>query len=88
MIPKWYLLFPYLFFVALATLLLVFNLYHVAKYGLQSTKTSIVLAIYILSFFIVAIFSVTLLFTHDWSGALDVGEFLHINFGGSYIFDL
>ena len=74
MIPMWVFLLPYVLFFFLGFLFLIFNIFHVARFGLQSTQTTVVLTIYLVSFFVVAIFSVMLVFSEDWSGEIDPTE--------------
>jgi hypothetical protein len=68
----WYLLIPYGLIVALAGAFFFFNLFHIARYGLQSVKTGIVLLIYTITFLAVCIISVFLLGAYDWSAVIEL----------------
>lgn len=84
----WYFLIPYAFFVALGLLFLIFNLFHVAKFGIQSAKTSAVLASYVVAFIIVGITSVLLVFTYTWNGEFEAGAFFETNLTGQQLLEL
>lgn len=88
MIPSWYLLIIYGIFAFLGFAFLLFNVFHVARFGLQSTKTTAVLAIYILSFLLVSIGSVFIVFSYDWSEPLHFDALLKTGLSGQSIFDL
>lgn len=74
MFPIIYLLFVYAFFALLALLFLFFNVYHMAKFGLQSGKTYFLLALYLGSFMSLLIFSLLLVVQIDWSREIAISE--------------
>ncbi|MDP2631964.1 MAG: hypothetical protein Q8P30_04345 [Candidatus Uhrbacteria bacterium] len=78
MIPLWYLLIAYFALVALAFLFLFFNLFDISHFGLQNGKTSIVLAVYTLSFLLVLLISASLLITIDWGESIQISQITDI----------
>lgn len=70
----WYLLIPYGLLVALAAAFFFFNLFHIARYGLQSVKTGMVLLMYTIGFLAVCIASVFLLGAYDWSAVIELSN--------------
>lgn len=76
MFPIIYLLFVYAFFTLLTLLFLFFNVYHMAKFGLQSGKTYFFLALYVGSFMSLLAFSLLLIVQIDWSREIAVSELI------------
>lgn len=72
MIQMSILLIPFILVLILAFIFLLINLFHVARFGLQSTRTTIVLAGYLGVFLLVSVVSVMIVFSQDWSGEIDV----------------
>lgn len=83
MFPLWYLLAPYVLIVAIAGLFVFFNVYHVAKFGLQSGLSLLVIAGYTLSFLAVVTISFGLLSTFDWSSTIDLTSLFRFSVTGS-----
>ncbi len=74
------LLFVFTFFVLLTVLFFIFNLFHIIKFGLQSTQTTIVLGAYTLGFFIVLGGTLLMLITIDWDQPVNANSVFD-NFG-------
>ena len=74
--PLWYLLIPYAVFALITALFLFFNLYHIVKFGLQATKTTVVLAVYVFGFLAVMIFTLALLSAYDWNVMVDLSQYI------------
>lgn len=72
MLPLWYLLVPYAIFLAFATLFVFFNLYHIASFGLQSIKTTLVFLAYLFSYVAVVWISLSLLANIPWKESVDL----------------
>ena len=72
--PAIYLLIPHFLFAGLAVMVFFFNIFHIAKFGLQSTRTAFVLGLYTLGFFAVAIISVVLISQYSWSGEIELTD--------------
>ncbi len=83
MFPLWYLLAPYALVVAVTGLFAFFNVYHIAKFGLQSGLSLLVIAGYILSFLAVVTVSFGLLSTFDWNSTIDLTGLLRLNVTGN-----
>ncbi len=80
--PAAYFLIPYLVFAGLSVMLFFFNIFHIAKFGLQSTRTAFVLGLYTLGFFSVGIISVILIAQYDWTATLDLAEIFNTSISG------
>ena len=72
--PAIYVLLPYFVFVALSLMVFFFNVYHIGRFGLQSTRTAFVLGLYTLGFLAVLAISVILLAPYDWTGVIAVSD--------------
>jgi hypothetical protein len=77
--PMWYFLIPYAIFALLATMFTFFNLLQMARFGLQSVKTSVILSIYVIAFICVMAFTIILVFSFEWSQMTSVSELLQLN---------
>lgn len=81
MFPLWYALAAFILFAFVAFLFLIFNLAHIIKFGLQSTKTSLVLGLYIFSFIGAMILALVILMPYDWSIVIDTSNLLNLQAG-------
>lgn len=72
--PLWIMLIPYAIAVFCALIFVFFNIYHIASFGLQSTKTTMIIGVYILSYLFVMIISLSLIATVDWSADITLQE--------------
>lgn len=75
-IPLALLLIPYFAIVAIGGLFLVFNLYDMGKFGLQSGKTSFLMALYVLAFLVVLAIAGADLLTTDWTQSIAIPNFI------------
>ena len=82
-----YLLIPYVFFAALSGLVFFFNIYHIGKFGLQSTRTTFVLALYTLGFLAVVVISIILLMQYDWTSTIYINDVLSPSSNGIRAYD-
>ncbi|MFA6130832.1 MAG: hypothetical protein WC730_01035 [Patescibacteria group bacterium] len=64
--PMIYLLIPFGVVVLATTLFVMFNFFHIAHFGLQGTKSSIVLLVYCFSFVGLLIFITQILGSLSW----------------------
>jgi len=72
--PLWILLLPFILFLFVALVFVFFNLFHMARFGLQTVKTTIILGIYILSS-LVAIGGIAILLSlFDWMDTVEFGS--------------
>ena len=74
--PLWYLLIVYALFVLVSGVFVFFNVFHIAKFGLQSTKTSLVLGVYVVGYIGALVLSLAILSTFDWSTMIDMSQLL------------
>ena len=69
--PVIYLLVPFGLVILLTTLFVMFNFFHIAHFGLQGTKSAIVLGSYILLYLLVLIFVLQILSMFDWTQTIN-----------------
>ncbi len=72
--PLWFLLIPYVLFLVIAAVFLFLNLFHIARFGLQAIKTTMLLGLYILSFLAVLTVTSLTLASFDWSEQIESDE--------------
>lgn len=72
--PLWYFLVAYGIFFVICSFFLFFNFYHIARFGLQSTKTMLVLAMYSIAFAALLLGQIELLLTIDWTETVSISE--------------
>jgi hypothetical protein len=75
----WFLLIPYGLIAGLACLFFLFNIFHIARYGLQSVKTGAVLMMYTIAFLIICIISVLLVARYDWSAVITLADLFSLS---------
>ncbi|MFA6521979.1 MAG: hypothetical protein WCT24_00035 [Patescibacteria group bacterium] len=66
-LPVLYLLIPFGLVILLTTLFVMFNFFHIAHFGLQGTKTALVLVGYIAIYVCALMFVFQILSSFDWS---------------------
>lgn len=84
----WYFLIPYILFAFLGLISLIVNVFHIAKFGLQSGKTSALLAGYILAYLFVCAFTAMIILSFEWKDKIQVTDLFRPNFSQANIFDL
>lgn len=72
--PLWYVLLPYALVLLGTGLFMFFNLYHVAKFGLQSFSTTALLLLYLIGYLVVIAFSVSMLSGFDWNATITMSD--------------
>lgn len=77
MFPLWYLLVPYGIFLLFMALFVFFNLYHIASFGLQSAKTTVVLVAYMAGFLGILWLSYITLADVSWKETVDLRTIIH-----------
>ena len=75
-IPLWIFLAIYGLFFFICSFFVFFNFYHMARFGLQSTKTTLVLALYTVAFAGIILLQINLLLSVDWTQELILSEAL------------
>jgi hypothetical protein len=75
-LPIWLLLIPFLGVVGFAGAFLLFNLFDMGVYGVQSSATKAIFYLYIGGFLTILFFAGMNLATIDWGTSLDLGTFL------------
>lgn len=74
--PLWYALLPYALVLLGTSIFMFFNLYHVAKFGVQSFGTTALLLTYLIGYIAVLAFSAVLISGYDWSAAVTLSDIL------------
>lgn len=75
-IPFWYALIPYALVLLGTGLFMFFNIYHVAKFGLQSFSTTVLIILYFIGYFAVLAFSASILSGYDWSANVTLSDII------------
>ncbi len=86
--PLWYALLPYALVVLGTGIFLFFNVYHVAKFGVQSVSTTLLVLTYILGYLAVLVFSASVLAGYDWSAAVTWSDIFPFSDGSSTNFGI
>lgn len=84
----WYLLVPYALVLLGSSLFVFFNLYHVAKFGLQSVQTTLLLSAYFISYLIILGVSAMLIASYQWNVEVPFLEVFPFATGSSTTFGL
>lgn len=74
-LPLAILLVPFALLVAIAALMLIFNIYHLGKFGLEGGKTLLLMLSYVAAFGIVLVISLTALAPTPWWTPLQQSDF-------------
>jgi hypothetical protein len=77
--PVAYFLIPFVILVLIAGLFLFFNVYHVLKFGIESTGTYTIVIIYVIGFALLLLISMLLLSGYNWNQQIDPVAILHLN---------
>lgn len=77
--PLWYLLIPLAFVFLATSIFLFFNVYHVAKFGLQSMVTRLVVVGYLASYLVVLVVAYGLLASFDWSSTISITDVIPLS---------
>ncbi|PIZ53122.1 hypothetical protein COY25_04060, partial [Candidatus Uhrbacteria bacterium CG_4_10_14_0_2_um_filter_41_7] len=85
-LPLVYLLIPYLIIAFFGLLMFAFNFYHIAKFGLQSPKTTYVLGLYILAFVGVIIISLSIISQYNWLDNISINGIFNIQTANKQLF--
>lgn len=72
--PLWYLLVPYAFVVLSTGIFAFFNMYHVAKFGLQAVSTTFLLGVYTVAYAVVLIASLIVMNGYNWTAAASISD--------------
>lgn len=75
MIPVNIFLIIFLLFLLLIVLFTFFNVYHMIRFGKAGFATIAITTLYLLIFFVMVAWSVSLIATADWTSALDLNPF-------------
>ncbi|MBU0614099.1 hypothetical protein KJ766_02310 [Patescibacteria group bacterium] len=71
-IPIVFLLIPFGLMTLVATVFVMFNVFHIAHFGLQSTKTTVILMLYLFGFLATLSICFLILNQFDWSQTINV----------------
>ena len=86
--PLWYALIPYVVVLLGTTVFMFFNVYHIAKFGLQSFGTTALILAYLIVYLAVLSFSASLLVGFDWQATFALTDILPFTGGSSSPFGL
>ena len=86
--PIIYLLYIYAFFGLFGMLFLFFNVFHLAKFGLENIKTYFIILIYLGIFIGLIAASLIVLSTVDWSREIDVKAAIFEMIGSNKVISL
>ncbi len=86
--PLWYALIPYVVVLLGTTVFMFFNVYHIAKFGLQSFGTTALVLAYLIVYLAVLSFSASLLVGFDWQATVLLSDILPFTGGSSSPFGL
>lgn len=78
-IPLAILLIPYAAIIGIGGLFLIFNLYDMGKFGLESGKTTLLMMLYVVGFLFVIGVAATDILTTDWSAGLPLPNIMTAN---------
>lgn len=74
--PLWYFLIPYAVVLLGTGIFMFFNIYHIAKFGIESFTTTVVLLFYVLMYLGVLVFSAALIGAYNWSATVALSDVL------------
>ncbi|MFA5947224.1 MAG: hypothetical protein WC813_04370 [Patescibacteria group bacterium] len=77
--PVAYFLIPFVILALIAGLFLFFNVYHILKFGIESTSTFALVTIYVIGFAFLLLISMLLLSGYNWNQQIDPAAILHLN---------
>lgn len=86
--PLWYILIPLLAIVLFAGLFLFFNLFHLARYAVDATRTYVLMGAYVGSFVLVLCFTAYLLLPFDWTSEVSLSDLIPFSNENSEIYGL
>lgn len=86
--PLWYLLLPFALVLLGTAIFTFFNVYHVAKFGLQSGGTTLLVLLYIVGYLGVVAFSASLVSGYNWSDEAAAADLLPFGTGDNATFGL
>ena len=81
--PLWYLLLPFAMVLFATSIFAFFNLYHVAKFGMQTFTTTLVLGAYLVSYLALVAFSGLLFSTMNWQQRISLPDILPYSSGAA-----
>jgi hypothetical protein len=87
-IPLWIILIPLAAVVALSFLFLMFNVFHLARYGIKGRGASVLIALYLLGYAFVFVLGVGTLLDVQWKEAVGVKDLLPFTWQSSTSYDL
>lgn len=86
--PLWYFLVPYAVVMLGTATFMFFNVYHVAKFGLQSFGTTALVLFYLVLYLAVLALSASALLPFDWSAHVALTDIVPFTTGSSTSFGL
>lgn len=86
--PVVYFLIPFVVVVLVSALFVFFNVFHIVRFGIESTATQAIVAVYIIGFAFIIGTSTLLFSRYDWNQKIDPIAILNINTPATNIYGL
>ncbi len=86
--PLWYLLVPFAAVLLATTIYMFFNIYHIAKFGMQSFGTTVVLLLYFGGYLVVLAVVGIMIGNVDWHHTVTLLEILPFSGGSTSTFGI
>ena len=87
-IPLWIILIPLAAAVAMSFLFLVFNIFHLARYGIKGRGASVLIALYLLGYAFVFVLGIGTLLEVNWKGTVGTKDLLPFTWQSSTSYGL
>ncbi len=87
-IPLWILLIPLAFVLAFTFLFLLFNIFHLAKYGIVGRGAIGLILVYIVSYCFILVVGATAILDVTWTQSVPIKNLLPFTSGGSSSFGI
>lgn len=87
-IPLWIILIPLAAAVAMSFLFLVFNVFHLARYGIKGRGASVLIALYLLGYAFVFVLGVGTLLDVQWKDTVTTKDLLPFTWQSSTSYGL
>lgn len=73
-VPLSILLIPFAIMFLIGFIFFLINTFHLARFGLQSAKTTALISAYLIGFLVTTLISGALLLRYDWSASIELSD--------------
>jgi len=87
-IPLWIILIPLVATIAMSFLFLMFNIFHLARYGIKGRGASMLIVLYLLGYAFVFVLGVGTLLDVQWKDTVGTKDLLPFTWQSSTSYDL